>query len=373
MKKIFSDNHSSTKIDPLVLKTMLPYFSEKYGNSGSLHSMGQDARDAIEHSRQQVATLIGAHPDNIFFTNSATEANNILIQQNWYGGILTTNTEHVSVLTTAKVSNMKKYFIFKAEKDGTIDMVKLKKIIQSKKPSLVSIIAANNEIGTIHDIANIGSLCKLSPNAIFHTDASQAIGKIDINVHTMNISALTISGHKIHGPKGIGALYVEDPSRLGPLTHGGYQNQFISGTQNTPAIVGLGMACALLITGDDKREERNKKIGELRDMLLDNLLSKIKGSYVNGTMKNRLTNNINIVIPNVEGRALAMALGNNGVMISGGSACNSLNPKPSYVLKAIGCPNPESAIRISLSKFTTEEEIIKAGKQIVKLAKKMKK
>ncbi|MFA5024106.1 MAG: cysteine desulfurase family protein [Patescibacteria group bacterium] len=370
MNKIYLDNSATTRVDPRVLDAMLLYFTKDYGNASSLHQMGQDALVAIEEARKKVATVIGATPEQIFFTNSATEANNIILRQRWHT-ILTTNTEHSSVEETIKfvplVYDKSKKDTLNVKKDGTIDLKKLKKKIESERyPDLVSIIAANNEIGTIHSLYEIGNICR-EQEVMFHTDATQAIGKVPINVADMNLFALTLSGHKIYGPKGVGALYVQEPKSLYSFfTHGGYQNTFISGTQNTPAIVGLGKACEIL----DFKE--NDRIKELRDGMLDFLLSKIEGSYVNGTMENRLCNNISISIPGIDGRAFAIALGENGVMVSGGAACNSLNPKPSHVLKAIKCPDPNSAIRISLGRFNTEEEIKEAQKIIVKMAKKMR-
>ena len=366
MTNIFLDNHSTTPLDPRVFEAMKPYFMEQYGNPSSLHTMGTEAKDAIETAREQVASMLGAKSDQIYFTSSATEANNIVLQQGW-DRILATNTEHSSILQTIhylQQSNaIVKLPLFSVNKDGSIDLTKLRRILKAPYPNMmVSIMAANNEIGTMHDLVEIGELCN-QYGLYFHTDATQLIGKHPIELNY--IDAITFSAHKIYGPKGVGVLYVKDPHRLSPIIHGGYQNTFTSGTQNVPGIVGLGKACALI----DYQEAI--RIGVLRDMLLEQLLT-IEGTYVNGTQQNRLTNNINLVILGVEARMLSIALGNNGVMISGGAACNSLKPKPSHVLKAIKCPNPESALRIGLGRFNTKTEILQAAKQIKRIVKELR-
>jgi cysteine desulfurase len=358
--RVYLDYHSTTAVDPKVLNVMLPYFTKHYGNPASLHIMGIEAKDTIENAKQQVANIINAKSDNIFFTNSATEANNIILKSFDNGNpIVITNSEHASIIECSKHLGpnvlVKK---IKIEENGTISISKLRKMISFYKPALVSIMAANNEIGTVHDLYEIGCLCK-KYGSLFHTDAAQAIGKIDIDVNEMNIFALTISGHKIYGPKGIGALYVKDASQLSPLTHGGYQNTFISGTQNVPNIVGIGKACELLI--ENKNE--NDRIGGLRNYLLDLLNAGLNNIFVNGTMHNRLPNNLNITIMNVPAKALVMGLDN--VIISSGSACKSGESKSSHVIKAIKSEYPEGAIRISLGRWTTKEEIEYAANSII--------
>ena len=358
--RVFLDYHSTTPVDPKVLNAMIPYFTMIYGNPASLHVMGIEARDAIDNARKQIAKIINAKSDNIFFTNSATEANNIVLKSfDHEKAIIITNSEHSSILECSKHMNPDLLIHkIKIEKDGTLSINKLRKAIITYSPALISIIAANNEIGTIHDLYTIGNLCK-KYNVLFHTDATQAIGKINIDVGEMNIFALSMSGHKIYGPKGVGALYVRDENKLSPLIHGGYQNTFISGTQNVPNIVGIGKACELLI----ENKEENVKIAKLRDYLLDLLMIGLDNVSINGTMKNRLSSNLNITIANVPAKALVMGL--DDVIISSGSACKSGEPKPSYIIKAIGSKYPEGAIRISLGRWTTKKEIEYAANSII--------
>jgi cysteine desulfurase len=330
--------------------------------------MGLEAKDAVEHAREQVAKLINAKSDCVFFTNSATEANNIVL--NGFNRILTTNAEHSSVLEFCghrQDSYLLEHYEegpitvkLRIERDGTLNMTKVRKALCSK-PDLASIILANNEIGTIHDIGEIGRLCKLY-SVLLHTDATQAVGKIPIDVEAMNVFALTFSGHKIYGPKGVGVLYVRDPERLTPLLYGGFQNTLSSGTQNVPAIVGLGAACDLAAHSFSEQD----RIGGLRDYMWD-LISVIKDISINGTMTNRLPNNLNVTIPGVPSRILAAGM--DDVMISGGAACQSDSPKPSHVIKALRTPHPECAVRISLGRFTTKDEIEYAARRIIETVK----
>jgi cysteine desulfurase len=359
MKKVYLDYHSTSPIDDRVLKAMMPFFNDTFGNPASIHIMGEEAKDAIEIARTQVADIIGAKSDNVFFTNSATEANNIVL--NVFDSILTTNSEHSSVIESIKHLKKTKDLkssIIRIEKDGTIDLLKLRKKLCLDRPKLLSIIFANNEIGTIHKIYDIGELCA-KYGTLLHTDATQAIGKTTIDVDSMNIFALTMSGHKIYGPKGVGALYVRCPDLLEPIIYGGFQNTFSSGTQNVPAIVGMGAACELMM----QNKQENDRIAILRDYLWNILSSELDDVFINGTMENRLPNNLNITIVGVQAKILAMGM--DDVIISGGSACQSGLAKPSHVIKALKSSHPDCAIRISLGRFTTEEEIHYAAKRII--------
>lgn len=363
MKKVYLDYHATTPVDERVLKAMMPFFSEIFGNPASIHMMGEEAKDAIEEARENVAGIINAKSDNVFFTNSATEANNIVL--NCFNSILTTNSEHSSVVECIKHLKKKeeiKAYTIKISKDGTLDLLKLRKMLSLYKPQILSIIFANNEIGTIHNMYDIGELCA-KYKVLLHTDATQAVGKTPIDVNEMNIFALTMSGHKIYGPKGVGALYVRQPGQLEPILYGGFQNTFSSGTQNVPAIVGIGEACKIM---NDCRDE-NVRIASLRDYLWDILSAEIDDIFINGTMKNRLPNNLNVTIVGVQSKILAMGM--DDVIISGGSACQSGLTKPSHVIKAIKSPNPECAARISLGRFTTEDDIRYAAKRIIEMVK----
>lgn len=371
---IYLDNHATTPIDPRVLNTILPYLKDKYGNPASTHSMGDEAREAIELSKEQVSRIINSKSDNIFFTGSATEANNIVIKTvklhrdkaffdpDFFYNIITTKTEHSSILScVSKLHNysaVPKYL--SVDRSGNIDYNELEEELKFGRTILVSIMAANNEIGTIHDIYKIGKICK-KYNVIFHTDASQAIGKLDIDVELMNIDALTLSGHKIYGPKGVGALYLRNLDYFGPILDGGYQNIISSGTQNVPFIVGIGKACSILDV------EENKRLSNLRDMALDMLNKSFKDLIINGTMTNRLCNNLNFSIPGVSADILVRGL--DDVMISGSSACSSGDAKISHVIKALDVPFPECAIRIGLGRFNTEDEVFYSMNKIIDVAK----
>jgi cysteine desulfurase len=363
---------------------MEPFFSVRFGNSSAVHAMGEDAKQAVEKAREQVASLINAKSDDIYFTNSATEANNIIIRgianqhvrntgPDIKARFLTTNVEHKSI--SASLEQIERTAVLKTvylniDEDGNIDLDYLDNWLKTHDDILlVSCMAANNEIGTIHDLVKIGEICK-KYNVLFHTDAVQAIGKVDIDVDKMNIFALTMSGHKIYGPKGVGALYIRDESLVEPLTHGGYQNTFSSGTQNVPAIVGLGMACEILQLTENKAE--NERIKKLRDYLLTLLLQGIspKDILINGTMKNRLPNNLNITIKDIQAEILVKGM--DDVIISGGAACQSGNIEPSHVIKALGTPYPDCAIRISLGRWTTKEEIKYAANRIIEVVNSMK-
>jgi cysteine desulfurase len=346
---IYLDTHSSTPLETEVFNSMEPYFIKKFGNPSSPHMIGEEAKEAVELAREQVAKVINAEPENIFFTSSATEANNIILKyKDEREYVVCTNSEHSSIMKSLCNSSLS--FGIKIQSDGTLDYNKLDSILDGcgNKVKLVSIIAANNEIGTIHNLDIIGKICE-QYNIRFHTDATQAIGYINIDVKKMNIFSLTLSGHKIYGPKGVGILYVKDPNIITPLIDGGYQNVITSGTQNVPAIVGIGKACELL----NLNNIYNLK--NLRDRLLLGLTNELPDIIVNGTMDNRLPHNLNISIPNVPSEVLIKGL--DDIAISGGSACLSGNIEPSHVIKALGNPYPECAIRFGLGRQTTESDI----------------
>lgn len=363
---IFLDNHSTTKIDQEVLDVMLPYFLEKYGNSSSPHFFGEDARDAVRKAKEEIALLIGCDANSIFFTSSATEANNValkgrvlkhLLSNDSKITIITTDTEHSSIMSCIGVMcynpniNIK---ILNVDCLGVLDYDKLECYLsECEKPIIVSIMAANNEIGTVHDLDYVGRLCK-KYGALFHTDATQAIGKVDINVNDLNIFALTMNAHKIHGPKGIGALYLRDVDLFSPIIDGGYQSTISSGTQNVPAIVGFGKAVSICNSKQNKDDIYNIEV--LRNYLLFKLKDSFSDLIINGTMVNRLPNNLNFSIPGVRTDIVLSSL--DDIAVSGGSACMSGKVVgKSHVIDAIKCEHGDCAIRVGLSKYNTIEEV----------------
>ena len=378
---IFLDNHSTTKCDLRVLKEMLPYFSEKYGNPSSSHVMGEDLIPDIELARNSIASLINADPENIYFTNSASEANNIVLKGIWFKNIkkhkpnelsfISSKIEHSSVLkciqslATGNYTKCKVNYVNVCS-NGNLKLDDLEILLKKSNYSIVSLMAANNEIGTINDIKYIGEICKAN-QAFYHCDAVQALGKVPIDVQKMDIDALTISSHKIYGPKGIGALYLKNDKMIEPLIDGGYQNTFSSGTLNVPAIIGFGKACEIL---QEESKEENKRIKKLRDYLLKLLKKNIPDLHINGTMLNRLPNNLNISIPRVLTEAFIMGI--DDVMISGGSACSSGEFEPSHVLKEIKVKYPDCAIRFGLGRWTTKKEIDYAVDKIVEIAESIR-
>jgi cysteine desulfurase len=363
MKHIYLDYAATTPVDKRVAKEMQPYFSEKFGNSMSLHSFGQEAKLALENSRATVADLINAKPNEIIFTGSATESNNLAIKGMVFNmpkgsrarHMIISSIEHPCIDETAKwLSRGMKITRVPVDKYG---MVNPKDIEKEIRPDtiLVSIIHASNEIGTIQNITEIGKICR-EKKVYFHTDASQSFGKIPIDVKKMNIDMLTASSHKIYGPKGAGLLYVREGIRLVPLLHGGGQENGLRGsTVNVPAVVGF--AKAVEICKKDIKKE-SARLEKLRTKLIKEVL-KIKNSHLNGHPKEKLPNIANFWFDFVEGESLIMRLDLEGIACSTGSACSSFKLEPSQVLLATGL-RPEQAhgsLRVSLGRFTTEKEI----------------
>ena len=361
-KKIYLDYAATTPVDPKVLKAMMPYFSKEFGNSMSLHLLGQTAKIALEQARQVVAIFIKAKSNEIIFTSSATESNNFALKGVAYANkekgnhIIISAIEHPCIEESAKWLKTQGFFITKipVDRNGLVNPEDIKKAI-TKKTILVSIIHASNEIGVIQNIQEIGKICK-EKNVYFHTDASQSFGKILINVEKFNVDLLTASSHKIYGPKGVGLLYIRQGVKIKPLLHGGGQESGArSSTVNLPAIIGF--AKAIEICGKEMKTE-NIRLSKLRDKIIKETL-KIKGSYLNGSAKERLANNINVRFDFVEGESMVLYLDMEGISVSSGSACSSIKLEPSSVLLAIGL-RPEQAhgsLRISLGRSTTEKEI----------------
>jgi cysteine desulfurase len=360
MKKIYLDYAATTPVDKRVLKEMQPYFSEKFGNTMSLHFFGQEAKLALESSRQILADAINADLNEIIFTGSATESNNLALKgvalAKKSGHIIISAIEHPCIVESAKWLKKQGFQITElpVDKFGFVNPEDVKNAIMPKT-ILVSVMHASNEIGTIEPIAEIGKICH-EKNVLFHTDASQSFGKIPIDVKKMNIDLLTASSHKIYGPKGAGLLYVKKGIILEPILHGGGQENGMRGsTVNVPAIVGFAKATEICLK---EMKKENARLLKMRDKLIKEVL-KIKNSHLNGHPKNRLANNANFWFEFVEGESLVMQLDLENIACSTGSACSSFKLEPSHVLLATGLKPQEAhgSLRVSLGRFTTEKEI----------------
>lgn len=363
---IYVDNNATTRVDPRVVDAMLPYFSEKYGNAASRsHQYGWEAEEAVETARQQIAALINGKPKDIVFTSGATESDNLAIkgvlEQHRDKGrhVITAVTEHKAVLDTCKAlskAGLADVTYLPVDKEGFVDPDDVRKAITSETV-LISIMLANNEIGTIAPLAEIGKIAR-EREVLFHTDATQGVGKVPVDVDAMGIDLLSLSAHKMYGPKGCGALYVRSKAprvRLSPTMHGGgHERGMRSGTLNVPGIVGLGKACVLC--GEELRQE-SKRLSLLRQRLRDGLFTRLDELYVNGPWERRLAGNLHISFAHVEGESLLMGL--HDVALSSGSACTSATLEPSHVLRAIGVHEElaHNSLRFGLGRFNTEEEV----------------
>jgi cysteine desulfurase len=365
MKRIYLDYAATTPTHPEVIKAMLPYFDESFGNPSSIHSYGQEARDAIERARSKVAALIGAQNEEIVFTGSGTEADNFALKgvalslQGKGNHIITSSIEHHAILETCKFLKGQGFSITYLPVDGfgMVDPSDVQKAL-SQKTILVSVMTANNECGTIEPIAEIGAIAR-EAEIYFHTDAVQAVGHIKINVHEFKVDLLSMSAHKLYGPKGVGALYIRKGTRISPFMHGGSQERGRrASTENVPGIVGLGKAAE--IAGQEMPEESGK-LTALRDRLIEGILTGIEYTQLNGHPVERLPNNVNVSINYVEGESVLLNLDLEGICASTGSACTSEDLEPSHVLVAMGLPHLQahSSLRFSLGKWTTEDDVNK--------------
>lgn len=365
---IYLDNAATTKVDPRVVEAMLPYFTEHYGNAASKHIMGSNANKGVQKARESVAELIGCNSREIIFTSGATESINIALKgfatSNKEDGnhIITVKTEHNAVLDTCKYLETKGIDVtyLNVDKNGLINLDELKQSIK-EETILVSVMFANNETGVIQPIKEIAEICH-ERNVYFMSDATQAVGKVNINVEEFGIDIMAFSGHKFHGPKGVGGLYIRRKRpfkvKLEPLQHGGgHEKGFRSGTLNVPGIVGLGKACELAKT---ELKIYDTKVRKLRDDLEKKLLE-INGSWINGDKNKRLPNILNIGFDGIDSDALLPGL--NGIVISTGSACTSASIKPSHVLKTMGLSDKKaySSLRFSLGKFNSFSDITRAN------------
>jgi cysteine desulfurase len=377
---LYMDNHATTSLDPRVLDAMMPYFSGKYGNAASRnHAFGWEAEAAVETAREQIAKLIGATAKEIIFTSGATESNNLAIKgvaemyKERGNHIITQVTEHKAVLDTCKRLEKLGYEItyLPVQPDGLISIDELKAAI-TDKTILVSIMFANNEIGVIQPVAAIGKLCH-EKGVIFHTDAVQAVGKIPVNVQEMNIDLLSLSGHKIYGPKGVGGLYVRRRNPRVQLTEqingGGHERGMRSGTLNVPGIVGLGKACEI---AGEEMEVESKRLTELRDYMKAKFEKALDYVHVNGNMEHHLPGNLNMSFVYVEGESLLMGI--NDIAVSSGSACTSATLEPSYVLKALGLGDDvaHSSIRFGLGRYNTKAEVDYVADKLITTVSKLR-
>ena len=362
---IYMDYHATTPVDPRVLEAMLPFFTLHFGNAASRnHSFGWEAEEAIDTARKQVADLIGANAKEVIFTSGATESNNLAIKgvaemyREKGNHVITCVTEHKAVIDTCKKLEKMGYRVtyLPVQKDGRIDLEDLRSAI-TDKTILISIMTANNEIGVLQPVAEIGAIAK-EKGIIFHTDAVQAVGKVPFNVNDVKADLVSMSAHKMYGPKGVGALYVRrrNPRVLlaEQINGGGHERGMRSGTLNVPGIVGLGKAAEICRTEMAVESER---LRTLRDRLSERLHANLDELYVNGSLEHRLPHNLNISFAYVEGESLLMGI--NDVAVSSGSACTSASLEPSYVLKALGAGDDlaHSSIRFGLGRFTTDEEV----------------
>jgi cysteine desulfurase len=363
MRRIFLDHAATTPTRPEVVNAMLPYFADSFGNPSSIYSQGQEAKGAVEEARTKVAELIGARSEEIIFTSGGTEADNLALKGVAYASehkgnhIITTSIEHHAVLEACKFLEKRGLEItyLPVDKHGLVNPDDVKKAI-TDKTILISVMQANNEVGTIEPVEEIGKIAQ-EAGVHFHSDAVQTVGHIPVNVDELEVDLLTISGHKLYGPKGVGALYVRKGTKLVSLIHGGEQERRRrAGTENVPAIVGLGKAVALAGQEMGKEAER---LARLRDKLIEGLAKKIDHIYLNGHPTRRLPNNVNISIDFVEGESLLLNLDLEGICASTGSACSSASLEPSHVLLALGL-SPEQAhgsLRFTLGRDNTQADV----------------
>lgn len=377
---IFMDNHSTTPVDPRVLEAMLPYFTERFGNAASRnHAFGWEAEKAIDQAREQIARLIHCDPKEIIFTSGATESDNLALKgvAEMYhekgNHIITAVTEHKAILDTAKRLEKMGFTVtyLNVGADGLIDPESIKAAI-TDKTILISIMMANNEIGVVQPVAEIGKIAK-EKGIIFHCDATQGVGRIPVDVQAMGIDLMSFSAHKIYGPKGIGALYVRKKNprvRIAPqMDGGGHERGMRSGTLNVPGIVGLGKACELC---ENEMAEEGKRLTRLRDRLKDQLTKELDEIYLNGHPTQRLPNNLNISFAYVEGESLLMGL--KEIALSSGSACTTATLEPSYVLRALGVGSDlaHSSLRFGLGRFNTEEEVDYVGRRVIETVRRLR-
>jgi cysteine desulfurase len=377
---IYMDNNATTRTDPRVLEAMLPYFTDDYGNAASRHHlMGQRAEQTAEQARVQVASILGADPREIIFTSGATESNNLAIKgvaamyRRKGNHLVTVATEHHAVLDPCKRLQREGFDLttLPVDRFGRIRPEQVAEAI-TEKTILVSVMAANNEIGTLQPVAAIGKVCK-ERGVLFHTDAVQAVGKVPIDVEEIGADLLSLTAHKMYGPKGVGALYVRRRNphvRLEPLFDGGgHERGLRSGTLPVPLIVGFGVACSL---SQQDMPAESERLLQLREYLREGIMSRLSDVYLNGHPTERLPGNLNLSFAHVAGEALLMSL--RGIAVSSGSACTSANPEPSYVLRALGIGDElaHSSLRFGLGRFNTVEEVETVIPEVVRVVEHLR-
>ncbi len=359
---IYMDNNATTQVADEVVEAMMPYLSQRYGNPSSMHTFGGSVAKAIAQARQQVAALLGCNPEEIIFTSCGTESDNAAIKGTLAmfpekRKVVTTRVEHPAVLTTCRDLERHGYSISEigVDRQGRLDIDQLGFRVDDNT-AIVSVMWANNETGTIFPIEQIAEIVK-ARGIVFHTDAVQVAGKIPLNLKDSGIDLLSLSGHKLHAPKGIGVLYVRKGTRIGTFMHGGHQESGRrGGTENVPGIVALGKACELAMRHLD---EENTRVKALRDRLESKIMATCPDCMVNGDTENRLPNTLNISFEYIEGESILMMLDRFGVCASSGSACTSGSLEPSHVLRAMGVPftAAHGSIRFSLSRYNTEQDV----------------
>ena len=378
MENIYFDNAATTKLDEKVLEEMLPYMKEYYGNASSIYKLGRESKKAIEESREKIANILNCKPSEIYFTAGGSESDNTAIKgiahfyKNKGNHIITSKIEHPAVLETCKELEKEGFEVtyLSVDENGLISLEELKDSIKANT-ILISIMFANNEIGTIQPIKEIGKIAK-DNDIYFHTDAVQAVGSIKIDVQELNIDSLSLSGHKFYGPKGIGALYVKSGVNFKKYISGGHQEKNKrAGTENVPGIVGIGKALELAYAS---LEEHNKKIKKLRDYYEEKIIEKIPYIKLNGDREKRLPGNSNISFRFIEGEGLLLNLDIKGICASSGSACTSGSLDPSHVLLAIGLPHEiaHGSLRISIGKYNTKEEIDYLIENLVEIVNRLR-
>ena len=378
MRIVYLDNASTTPVHPEVLEAMLPFLSPAYGNPSSIHRMGREAREAVENSRERIAALLGADGSEIVFTSGGTEADNLAIKGTAYAmrhkgkHMITSAVEHHAVLNAFKALEQEGFEVtyVPVDRAGMVDPASVEKSIRSDT-ILISIMHANNEVGTIQPIEQIAEIAQ-KKNIRLHTDAVQTFGHIPTLVDELGVDLLSVSAHKLYGPKGVGALYVRRTVEISPILHGGGQERGLRpSTENVPGIVGFAKASEIALAGMGEREA---KVTRLRDRLLRGLLTSVESSYLNGHERLRLPGNVNLTIRYVEGESLVFALDQHGVCVSTGSACGSREHEPSHVLRAMGLPPEDlhSSVRLSLGTQNTRAEIDYAIEAMVEVVGRLR-
>jgi len=375
VRRIYLDHAATTPTHPEVVEAMLPYLSDVFGNPSSIHSFGQEAKAVVEESRDKIAALVGARSEEIVFTSGGTEADNFAIKGIAYANegkgnhIITTTIEHHAVMETCKSLQKRGFEVTYLPVDsyGLVDPQDFKKAI-SDKTILISVMHANNEVGTIEPIAEIGKIVQ-EKGIYFHTDAVQAVGHIPVKVDDLGVDLLAMSAHKLHGPKGVGALYIRKGTKLIPFMHGGEQER--AGTENVPAIVGFGKAAEI---AQGEIETEAKRLIHLRDKLIKGLVEQIEHIRLNGHPTKRLPNNVNVSIEFVEGESMLLNLDLEGIAASTGSACSSSSLEPSYVLLAMGLSHElaHGSLRFSLGRETTEDDIARVLEVLPRISTKLR-